>query len=70
MQFYVMMQTSFHANLVRVEHSVIGVVRALALIVHDKIFMLLAFQFLAYVESSSLCASNDISNFKDSFIQS
>ena len=59
MQFYIMMQTSFDANLVRTERSDAGVARALALFDHEK--------FFAYLESGNLCTSNYASNLMIAF---
>ena len=63
-----MMQTSFDATLVRREGSDISVARALALFVIEQFFRFLFFQILfAYLESSSLSASNDTSNLMIAF---
>ena len=68
MQFRIMTQTSFDSNLVRAERSVIGEARTLAFCDYDKFVMLLVFKIcFAYVESSSLCASNDTSNLMIAF---
>ena len=68
MQFCVMMQTSFDANLVRAELSDVGVARALTLFERKNFFRLLVFQiFFAYHESGSLCPSNGTSNLMIAF---
>ena len=59
MQFCAMIQTSFDANLERLN---VGVARALAHFDRGKFFRLLVFQFFAYLERSSLYASYDASN--------
>ena len=54
MQFCVMMQTSFDANLVRAERSAVGVARALALFDCETFFRLLIFQILLHISKAAV----------------
>ena len=54
MQFCVLMQTSFDANLVRTERSDVGVARALALFDREKFFRLLVFQIFLHISNAAV----------------
>ena len=67
MQFSVMMQTSFDANLVRAKHSDIGVARALALFDCEEFFRLLVFQNFVHISKAAVFLHPMISNLMIAF---